>query len=538
MTAADKSSFLQLKKKWGLASDASLTALLNEARQRLKQQPDDPELHYNIAELLRHQGNEAVARRYYQGAIKKTEQRTDERAARLNERVVKQRKTVRNKLALFTILPLLASCLIGMLVWQHLNQKEPLPPDSDPEKFAFTGWLAKQQMAEVMTALQQQNPELSFDLTSGNKSQTPMQFMQSLMRPDAISKLTGQSNQQRNNESLSDSAGTTSFQCSVEQPISCAPEDQPRASGESREELITVMESYNQLIRNEDDCDKVEKSITKIGKQIQWRASESGIKANLEYKATNCFYKQENFKKAQEHVRKLQCIGSDSDLNSVYWYLTALNHKSGQQSQAKNYYQCFREAIDYIEQKDYSNAYIASRRRESGALAWLYFGDLSTATSELIKGRTRLKGAVYKSALTLEVMSEIDLDLMETYVTANIDRESFDELLEDINSSGLLTDGYKQIKDTLAAIYLLQNNHHNDALVILQNMIKRFNVMPEFICSWNWDGFQRSLESSIADPDTRKQADSLVNAANCELPLTMQQRNLKINEIIKWVRAQ
>ena len=86
----------------------------------------------------------------------------------------------------------------------------------------------------------------------------------------------------------------------------------------------------------------------------------------------------------------------------------------------------------------------------------------------------------------LQVMSEIDLDLMETYVTANIDTDTFEGLLEEINSSGLLTDGYKQIKDTLAAIYHMQNENNKEALIPLNNIASRFQLMPEFICGWDW----------------------------------------------------
>jgi tetratricopeptide (TPR) repeat protein len=412
-----------------------------------------------------------------------------------------------------------------------------LPIDSNPEKFAFTQWLAKQQMAQVMTNLQQQNPELSFDFSSSAAStQTPMEFMQSLMKSDAIEKMRREQQNAKNSE-IEEGEGPPAFQCSQEPAIKCSAKDIPNAPGEAREEVVLLMEAYNAILNNEKDCKKIEQSIDSIGEQLQWRKSERRIKANLEDLALECFYRENNLEKTIEHARKLQCTGDESYINSVYWYMTAMNHRAGDKPKALKAYQCFQEATTYLGQHDFSPAYVASRHRESGALAWLYFDDLSTATTELIKGRTLLKGIPDKTPAMLQVIAEIDLDLMETYVTANIDKDTFDELLEEINSSGLLTDGYKQIKDTLAAIYHMQNNDTDEALIPLGNLSSRFNLMPEFICGWDWSGFVRGLEESISDDNIREQAKNLVSAANCYIPQTMQGRIQNINKVSQWLQS-
>jgi len=137
----------------------------------------------------------------------------------------------------------------------------------------------------------------------------------------------------------------------------------------------------------------------------------------------------------------------------------------------------------------------------------------------------------------LKVIAEIDLDLMETYVTANIDYETFQELLEQVNSSGLLTDGYKQIKDTLAAIYFFQNNKNEAAITSLNNLASRFKLMPEYICGWDWKGFERGLKESTFDDSVKKHALALVDISNCYTPQTMQQRIIKINKLIKWLKS-
>lgn len=534
---SQKSQFTQLKKAWGLDESTSLEDLLAHAQMKSKADPGNPELSFNIAELLRHQDQIKEAGQFYKEAIKKTDARTEERSNKLDQRVQKQRKSTRNKFLLFTFAPLIIVTVIGLFAWQKLNEPEKLPIDSDPEKFAFTQWLAKQQMAQIMTNLQQQNPELSFDFSSSSaNAQTPMEFMQSLMQADAIEQL--RRDQQKANKSQdSEGDGRPTFQCSKEPAVMCSAKDIPSAKGESREEVVLLMEAYNSILSNEKDCQKIEQSIASIGQQLQWRESERRIKANLEDLAVECFYRENNLEKTIEHARKLQCTGDENYINSVYWYMTAINHRAGDKSKAFSSYQCFQEATDYISQYDFSPAYVASRHRESGALAWLYFDDLSTATKELIKGRKLLKSIPEKSDAMLQVISEIDLDLMETYVTANIDKDAFDDLLEEINSSGLLTDGYKQIKDTLAAIYHMQNNNTDDALIPLTNLSSRFNLMPEFICGWDWSGFERGLDDSITDNNIREQAKNLVNAANCYIPQTMQGRIQQINNVSQWLRS-
>ena len=535
---SNKTRFIQLKKNWGLAESTSIDELLANARNRLSKDPDNPELHFNIAELLRHQGEEQEAQKYYNEAIKTSDLRTEQRAIDLNERIANQRKGIRTKFLFYTILPVLIFSLLGFFSWKTLTKPESLPADSNPEKFAFTQWLAKQQMAEIMSTLQQQNPELSFDFNSSSASaQTPMEFMQSLMQPDAIEQLR-RDQQRANNNQAAEGEGRPAFQCSHEPAISCSAQDIPNAPGESREEVVLLMEAYNSILNNEKDCAKIEESISTVGQQLQWRKSERRIKADLEDLAVGCFYRQQNLEKTIEHARKLQCTGDEGYINSVYWYLTAMHHKSGNISAAKTSYQCFQEATDYVSKQDFSAAYIASRHRESGALAWLYFDDLPTATAELIKGRSILKNIPKKTSSMLQVMSEIDLDLMETYVTANIDKDTFDELLEEINSSGLLTDGYKQIKDTLAAVYHMQNKNKEEALKPLNNLVSRFKLMPEFICGWDWSGFQRGLEESIPDSNIRKQAGNLVNAANCYTPQTIQERMQTINNVNTWLKSQ
>ena len=179
---------------------------------------------------------------------------------------------------------------------------------------------------------------------------------------------------------------------------------------------------------------------------------------------------------------------------------------------------------------------MASRHRESGALAWLYFDDLETATKELERGRTILKNITKQTAATREVISEIDLDLLETYVTANIDIDSFNDLVEEINSSGLLTDGYKQIKDTLSAIYYMQNKDNEKSIVALNNLSSRFKLMPEFICGWDWSGFRRGLDDSIDNDSTREHAKNLVDAANCYVKQTMPERIQVINSVSTWLK--
>ncbi len=531
-----KIPFLQLKRAWQLADDISLEELLEVAQNKQAKDKDNPELIFNIAEIQRHLGNTSEANSHYRNAIEATTQRTKKRGITLEERVRKSRNSTRAKLILFTLAPLILLLLVGTIAWKTLSEPEPLPKGSDPNKFAFTQWLAKQQMAQIITTLQQQNPELSFNFNSPvSSNQTPMEFMQSLMQADAIDKLKRE--KQASNQKDDGEDGSPSFQCSKERAVQCAAKDIPSAAGAKRQEVILLMEAYRAILNTERDCEKIEQSIQTIGDQLQWRKSERRIKADLEDFAVECFYRQKNVEKTIEHARKLQCAGDDGYINSVYWYMTAINHHAKDMAKAQTSYQCFQEATEYVESNDrFTPAYVASRHRESGALAWLYFNDLSTATKELEKARNYLKRISKKTPVMLEVAGEIDLDLLETYVTSNIDQETFDELLHDINSSGRLTDGYKQIKDTLVAIYYLQNKKSEPSLTALGNLVNRFKLMPEFICGWDWTGFKRGLDDSILDDEIRKQAINLVDLANCYTPSPMAERIQRTNKVAAWIR--
>lgn len=530
-------AFLQLKRRWALPDETSVEELLSHAQKNLKSDPNNPELVYTIAELQRHIGKKKDAQDGYKKAIKLTDKRTQERGKLLEQRLEKKRDHTRAKLLLYIFLPIIFLSLGAGILWKKLNEPDLLPADGDPSQYAFTEWLAKQQMVKIMTTLQQQNPELTFDFSSSSvNALTPTEFMQSLMKPDALGKLKRDKERAANNKK-GGSGGRPAFQCSQEAPVHCSASDIPNAPGEQREEVVLLMESYRSILKTEQDCEKIEKSIESIGEQLQWRKSEKRIKADLEDFAVECFYRKKNVAKTLEHARKLQCAGDEAYINSVYWYKTAINHFSKDLDQARISYQCYREATKYIEKNDFTPAYVAARHREAGALAWLYFDDLETATKELLEARRLLKNQPEKTSIMLEVISEINLDLMETYVTANIDIDTFQELLEEINSSGLLTDGYKQIKDTLAAIYFMQNKNNEAAKVSLNNLSSRFKLMPEFICGWDWSGFRRGLDDSIEDKEIREQAKKLVDISNCYIKEPMPQRINKTSKVIQWLRT-
>jgi len=533
-----KAPFKQLKASWGLAEDTSLDDLLTHAEHKLQSDQNNPELVYSIAEIQRHLNDNEDADASYKKSISLTHQRTKARGEKLEQRLEKKRDHTRAKFLIFTFLPIIASLLIAVGLWKVLAEPEPIPAEASPEEFAFTEWLAKQQMVKIITTLQKQNPELSFDFSrQASSKQSPMEFMQSLMQEDAIQRMKREQQNANNKKNDKGKDGRPAFQCSKEPTISCPASDIPSASGERREEVVLLMEAYRSILENEQDCEKIEKSIESIGEQLHWRKSEARIKADLEDFAVECFYRQKNLEKTIEHARKLQCTGDAGYINSVYWYMTAINHHAEDLSKAETSYQCFQEATAYIEKNtDFSPAYIASRHRESGALAWLYFNDLESATDELQKARSLLKNIKKKTPSILEVSGEIDLDLLETYVTANIDQDSFDELLNDINSSGRLTDGYKQIKDTLVTIYYLQNKQNDKAKITLKNIASRFKLMPEFICGWDWGGFKRGLNDSISDDAIRAQAINMVNLADCYIEIPISQRITQSQAVANWLQ--
>ena len=526
--------------KWGLADDISLEDLLPIIKQKLTQSPDDPDLNYLYAELLRKTNQIDAATNAYQEVIKLTAKRTEQRGKKLINRVKQTQKKLRLRLAFFALIPILAIALIAGYYWYAHHQLEVFKKaDGNPNEFAFTQWLAKQQAAKIVSNLQESNPNLSFDFGSNatKSGQDPMEFMQSLLSSETQKKLRkGEDDNSEGDDKDGDEK--PKFRCEYDQQVAqCSASDVPSAPGKKRREVVLLMSAYRAILTTEKDCSKLEKSIDKVGEELKWRKSEKSIKADMEDYAIECFYRQNNNEKVIEHARKLQCVDEPQFANSIYWYLTASIHQMGDTEKAKDMYRCFNKAIEYKEKYDYDTANIAARHRESGALAWLYFDDLHTAMSELEKARKTIKESSEKTPMLNYVASEIDLDLLETYVTANVDADTFEQLHFDINSSGYLTDGYKQIKDTLAGIYYMQNKKNQKAINSLHNLNERFKQMPEYICSWDWSGFQRGLDNSIKDESIRKKAVSLVNATNCYIPQSNSERMKKINAVINSLRG-
>ncbi|HFC93363.1 MAG TPA: tetratricopeptide repeat protein [Leucothrix mucor] len=524
--------------EWGLAEDISQEHLLHLIEKKLSQSPDDPELGYLHAELLRKTGRIEEATQAYQQVVDLTAQRTDARGQKLADRVRKSRSKLRKKLILFAFIPVLLIGLITGYYWSVNQKLEVLKKqDGNPNEFAFTHWLAKQQAAKIISNLQATNPNLSFDFGSNatKAGQDPMEFMQSLLGAEMQKKLRRGDSASDGNDDGDD--GKPKFSCAYDQHIpSCNSNDVPSAPGKKRTEVVLLMNAYRSILNTEKNCEKLEQSIDKVGEQLKWRKSEKSIKADMEDYAIECFYRQNNHQKVIEHARKLQCAEEPHFINSVYWYLTASEHQSGNTDKAVNMYNCFNKAIEHKEKYYYDTASVAARHRESGALAWLYFNDLDTAVSELEKARKTIKESTSSTQMLSYVASEIDLDLMETYVTANIELDKFEQLHFDINSSGYLTDGYKQIKDTLAGIFYMQNGKNTKSVDALKNVIQRFKQMPEYICSWDWSGFHRGLETSIPDDELRKKAKSLVVATNCYVPQSNAERIQKINAVINSLR--
>lgn len=508
----------------------------------MKKTDTDPQSQYQEAEALRkaHRHDEARAR--YQQAINSSDTRTQQRGERVLNRLDAASGRLSWRIYPYALLPLV---LGGLLYtgYQFLNERFAAQrAETDPKSFVFIEWLAEQQTREIVSNLMQANPDLelqfSFDrATSSNAAMSPMEAMQSLMSQrmqDRIREGGEPGNERAAGDGEGD--GAPSFSCSVDQPVACSSLDKPTAPGERREDLALLVRSYRTVLGNEKDCSKIEAAIESLAGQIQWRSSESTVKADLEHLALSCYSRQKDNEKVIEHARKLQCAGDTNSINTSYWYLTASYHQMGNLPAAQRMYTCFNETVNHLTQFDFEPSNIASRHRESGALAWLYFNDLDAAVGELEKARNILQKAKTTNLGLEYVASEVDLDLMETYVTANIDLPTFVALHEDINSSGLLTDGYKQIKDTLAGIYYLQNKQNEKAVIALDNVASRFEQLPEYICSWDWSGFQRALSDSIADPLLRQKADQLVVATDCYVPQSIDQRIQKVREVVQWLR--
>ena len=505
----------------------------------MKETNNDPQELFQQAEVFRKENQTAEAQKQYQQAIHRSNERTQGRGKSRAKRATDERVNLKKHLYAFLIIPLMLAGIAFSVFRVVAHDHERKKAETDPKSFAFVEWLVLQQAREVMNNIVAANPELSFDFSRSTSALSPTEALQSMMGSNMQDRIRELGEQRKSGAKSSGEDGdgnNPSFSCSVDQVRQCSADALPTAPGERREDLSQLVRSYRSVLSNEKDCNKIVGAITSLGQKVQWRSSEKDVKAELEYLALSCFARTKEHHKTIEQARRLQCTGSASSMNTSYWYLTASHSHLGEKGKAANMYTCFKETIDHLAKYEFTPSGIASRRRESGALAWLYFNDLDTAVSELEAARGILKSAKMKSPQLNFVASEIDLDLMETYVTANIDEATFSALHEDINTSGLLTDGYKQIKDTLAGIYYLQNRQNAKASVALNNVATRFKHLPEYICSWDWSGFQRGLADSIKDPVARENADKLVVATNCYVPQTIEERIQKVSDVLQWLR--
>lgn len=494
----------------------------------------DPKLLYQQAEALRKANKSSEAQQQYLDTINETQDRTEQR----NQSTIDRTEPVQTKLKLKLAAMLMAPVIlvaVAAATYYHLDKGfNTQQAETDPKNFLFVEWLAARQTKQVLSNLVQANPNLSFDFSSSTSAQTPSELLQSMTSASMQERFRQQNNEDESGGDGEGDGSGTIFQCSLDPRPRC--EDTPTATGNRREDIQLVVNSYRAVLDNERDCEKIESSIQDIAKQVQWRRSELDIKSDLESVALRCFSRQENHEKAIEYSRKMQCSGDVGAINASYWHLTANHHKNGNVETARTMYSCFRESVSFIAKHSPQPWRVASSHRESGALAWLYFNDLDTAVKELEAARNALKNAQDQSPLLRSVAAEVDLDLMETYVTANIDSDTFAELHNDINNSGLLTDGYKQIKDALSGIYYLQNKNNKEAIIALENIAERFKHLPEYICDWDWSGFQRGLSDSIADPTTRQNADQVVVATDCYVTQTPEERISKVRGVLQWLK--
>ena len=505
----------------------------------MTEQNTDPKELYQQAEALRKAGKTDEAQQVYQQAIRSSDGRTLARGEAAIKRSEKARQALRGRFTLFFLIPLFIAG-IAFAVFRYVEHDfASKQAETDPKSFQFVEWLAQRQAQQVISNIMAANPELSFDFSRATSTSpmSPEEALQSLMRPGMQDRIRSSNDgTPPNGGEGNDGEGPPSFSCSVDPNPVCSVSDQPSAPGAERPDISMLVRSYRSVLDNERDCEKMEAAIAIIGDKIKWRKSEAQIKFDLEQMAMRCYSRQKNHAKVIELAKKIQCSGDASAMNTGYWHLTASYFQQGRQTDSQRMYSCFRETVKHLATYEFEPWRIAARHRESGALAWLYFNDLDTAVDELEAARNILKDARGESTNLSAVAAEVDLDLMETYVTANIDPETFSELHEDINTSGLLTDGYKQIKDTLAGIYYLQNKENQKSIIALENVATRFKHLPEYICSWDWSGFQRGLQESINDPVARQYADKLVVATDCYVPQTIEKRIQSVQEVLQWLR--
>ncbi len=509
--------FSSLKARFGLPEEASSEALLAAVEQRLKQAPEDLELIYLRAELLRIGDHRAAARDGYQQVIKHARQQSDGRHQQLGRRLAGVQQRLRYRLLLYPLLIILLS--IVLLIARPGGESNQGGEYDSP----FVRWLAEQQAQQIISIIQSQGGGVAGGESDGALVD-PWQAVADLIDPvEASGGESGSGGSDQSDEPAEVAAGDEgsgrAFHCSVE-PLICQPDEVPSGSGDYRHDVADMLNAYEKIIAAGEQCEKLVQLVARVNRELQWRKSERELKAYLEESVVLCFYKQHAYSLSARHAHRMSCAGFDVLAASGYSFQTVSRIKLNDRQGAARSQQCANEYNDHLAKK------IRGFHRVNVALnySWIanaelfYFQRPENALRFYRKALQITQQLSKKSRSFNDVRIEIRLGLLGLYSIKPGRPADFNRVVDYLRNSGGMTSSQKVIVDGLTAIWQVRSGQQPAARHSLATVINRVQQLDEYVCLeeplWEWGLYLEQLQ--VAEPARTALWKPLVEALDCQ----------------------
>jgi len=531
--------FEQIRQKLGFPTDEPLEILLERVAQKAAELPDNIELAYLHAELLRQLKRHQEAQQSYQQVTQLSAVHSEQRHDKLSARLLKVNQALRVKF--FAYLTMLIVSVMLVVAMAFFFQQEEKVEDDEQTELAFVKWLSERQAAQLVAILKEKAPELFFDDNRRGGLKKPIDFLSELLNPlerkqsDLLEPETDQSE-------TGDQPAP--FQCSVAL-TRCRHQDIPSASGDYRQDIFRMTNTYAIILQQEKNCDGIAKLIDMYTEKLTWRQEEASLKARLEDLASLCYYSKNETAKSQLHAKRVICSGHDSP-RIIYAYLRLgiMAYDQSDETKLNQMLTCAEEYSEYFH-KLYGNTNDAAENYiYTGAGIWSYEYDMAgylrlsnkakDILEELLKEGADTGG--YSQFYILSTKAVLEMNLLEAYIIADQNVE-FIETVESLDNNPNLSESNRILIEVLNAIRLMRQKDYKKAQQVFQSIIVKLEQTAEYICDWEWSGFIQWLneEHSPDLVETNAQIKLVIEAMDCDLS-NQSERLKKLRAVAKWLK--
>jgi len=529
--------FEKIRQKLGFPTDEPLEILLERVAQKAAELPDNIELAYLHAELLRQLKRHQEAQQTYQQVTQLSAVHSEQRHDKLSARVLKVNQALRVKFSAY--LTMLIVSVMLFVAMAFFFQPEEKVEDDEQTKLAFVKWLSERQAAQIVAILEEKAPELFVDDNRRGGEKNPIDFLSGLLNPlerkqsDLLEPETNQSD-------TGDQPAP--FQCSVAL-TRCR--DIPSASGDYRQDIFRMTNTYAIILQQEKNCDGIAKLIEMYTEKLTWRKEEASLKARLEDLASRCYYNKNETAKSQLHAKRVICSGHDSsEIVYAYLRLGTMAYDQSDETKLNQMLICAEEYSQYF-QKLYGNTNNAAENYiNTAAYLWSYGYDMAgflrlsnkakDILEELLKDGADTGG--YSQFDILSTKAVLERNLLEAYIIADQNLE-FIETLESLDKNPNISESYRVIIEVLNAIRLMRKKDYKKAQQVLQSIIVKLEQTAEYICHWEWSGLIQWLneEHSPDLVETNAQIKLVIEAMDCDIS-DQSERLKKLRAVAKWLK--